>query len=303
MLDLRFVIDYLAYNGIFYLVNEPMQRHTTFQIGGVADIVADPTRRREICDLTRICKTTETPLTVIGNGSNILVSDKGVRGLVIMTDRLRRVSVSGTNTIEAWAGAPIAKAANLARNYSLAGLEFAYGIPGTVGGAVYMNAGAYNRNMDNVVTETEYVDNEGRLKTMKGDEHQFGYRKSVFRDTDFVIVKTVLTLTEGNSAEITAKMNEYTRLRAEKQPLDMPSAGSVFKRPPGFFAGRLVEDSGLKGYQIGGARVSDKHAGFIVNTGNATCGDVIRLIETIRETVLRKFGVELESEIRVIGEA
>ena len=240
---------------------------------------------------------------MIGNGSNILVSDKGVRGLVIMTDRLRRVSVSGTNTIEAWAGAPIAKAANLARNYSLAGLEFAYGIPGTVGGAVYMNAGAYNRNMDNVVTETEYVDNEGRLKTMKGDEHQFGYRKSVFRDTDFVIVKTVLTLTEGNSAEITAKMNEYTRLRAEKQPLDMPSAGSVFKRPPGFFAGRLVEDSGLKGYQIGGARVSDKHAGFIVNTGNATCGDVIRLIETIRETVLRKFGVELESEIRVIGEA
>ena len=303
MLDLRFVIDYLAYNGIFYLVNEPMQRHTTFQIGGVADIVAYPTRRREICDLTRIYKTTETPLTVIGNGSNILVSDKGVRGLVIMTDRLRRVSVSGTNTIEAWAGAPIAKAANLARNYSLAGLEFAYGIPGTVGGAVYMNAGAYNRNMDNVVTETEYVDNEGRLKTMKGDEHQFGYRKSVFRDTDFVIVKTVLTLTEGNSAEITAKMNEYTRLRAEKQPLDMPSAGSVFKRPPGFFAGRLVEDSGLKGYQIGGARVSDKHAGFIVNTGNATCGDVIRLIETIRETVLRKFGVELESEIRVIGEA
>lgn len=130
MVDLRYVIDYLAYNGIFYLVNEPMQRHTTFQIGGVADVVAYPTRRREICDLTRICKTTDTPLTVIGNGSNILVRDKGVRGLVIMTDRLRRVSVSGTNTIEAWAGAPIAKAANLARNYSLAGLEFAYGIPG-----------------------------------------------------------------------------------------------------------------------------------------------------------------------------
>ena len=166
-----------------------------------------------------------------------------------------------------------------------------------------MNAGAYNRNMDNVVTETEYVDDEGRLKTMKGEEHQFGYRKSVFRDTNFVIVKTVLTLTEGDSTEITAKMNEYTRLRAEKQPLDMPSAGSVFKRPPGFFAGRLVEDSGMKGYQIGGARVSDKHAGFIVNTGNATCGDVIRLIETIREAVFRKFGVELESEIRVIGEA
>lgn len=302
MVDLRLVIDYLAYNGIFYMVNEPMQRHTTFQIGGVADIVACPTRRREICDLTRICRTTGAPLTVIGNGSNVLVGDKGVRGLVIMTDRLRRVTVTSANTIEAWAGAPIAKAANLARNYSLAGLEFAYGIPGTVGGAIYMNAGAYNRNMENVVTETEYVDDNGQLKTMRGDEHKFGYRKSVFRDTNFVIVKSTLTLTGGDSAEITAKMNEYTRLRNEKQPLNMPSAGSVFKRPPGYFAGKLIEDCGLKGYQIGGARVSDKHAGFIVNTGNATCGDVLRLIETIRETVLRQFGVNLESEIRVIGE-
>lgn len=302
MTEYKLIIDYLSYNGIFYFIDEPMKKHTTFQIGGSADIVAYPTRRREICDLVRICKISDTFITVLGNGSNILVGDRGIRGLVIMTDRLRRVTVMPDNTIEAWAGAPLSKAANIARNYSLAGLEFAFGIPGTVGGAIHMNAGAYNRQMSNVVTETEYVSEEGKLETVKGEEHGFGYRTSVFKNSNKIIVKSRFSLTEGSIDEITDKMNQYSTLRADKQPLDKPSAGSVFKRPEGHFAGKLIEDCGLKGKQIGGAAVSLKHAGFIVNTGGATCEDVYALIEYVKNTVYTKFGIVLEPEIEVLGE-
>ncbi len=301
MTDHKLIIDYLAYNGIFYLINEPMKRHTTFQIGGAADIVAYPTRRREICDLMRVCAISETPLTVLGNGSNVLINDKGLQGLVLMTDRLHRISVLPDNTIEAWAGAHLSKVAAIARNYSLAGLEFAFGIPGTVGGAIYMNAGAYNRQMNNVVIETEYVSEEGKLETLRGDEHRFGYRTSFFKNTSNIVIKTFIRLTEGNPAQINEKMNQYTQARRDKQPLELPSAGSIFKRPEGYFAGKLIEDCGLKGKRMGGAMVSEKHAGFIVNTGGATSRDVQELIEHIQKEVYQQFGVQLETEVRFLG--
>lgn len=302
MAGLQKIIYYLAQNGIFNMVNETMAKHTSFRIGGMADVVVYPTRRKEICDLVKICKAEGVPYTVLGNGTNVLISDKGIRGLIIMTDRLSRVTVKDDGTIEAWAGASLARVANLAKNYSLTGMEFAYGIPGSIGGAIYMNAGAYNRQMCNIVYETEYIDGEGNIKTLKGEEHNFGYRHSFFRENEGIVTRTILKLSEGDLLEIMSKMNEYTTLRNEKQPLDKPSAGSVFKRPEGYFAGKLIEDCGLKGASVGGAMVSPKHAGFIVNEGGATCADVCALVAKVKETVKEQFGVELQEEIKVIGE-
>ncbi len=302
MTGLQQIIYYLARNGIFNMVNETMAKHTSFKIGGMADIVVYPTRRKEICELVKICKETGFPYTVLGNGTNVLISDKGIRGLVIMTDRLSRVTVKEDGTIEAWAGASLARVANLAKNYSLTGMEFAYGIPGSVGGAVYMNAGAYNRQMCNIIQSTEYIDGEGNIKMLHGEEHNFGYRHSFFKDNEGIVTRTFIKLNEGDLLDIMNKMNEYTTLRNEKQPLDMPSAGSVFKRPEGYFAGKLIEDCGLKGVSIGGAQVSPKHAGFIVNKGGATCEDVCALVAKIKGDVKEQFGVELQEEIRVLGE-
>ncbi len=296
------LINYATHNGIFNFVNEPMSKHTTFRIGGRADMLIYPTKRRELIDLIQICKEENIELAIIGNGSNVLVSDKGIRGLVIMTDRLNRITFREDGTVEAWAGAPLARVANLAKNYSLTGMEFAFGIPGSVGGAVYMNAGAYNRQMAGIVEETEYITPDGEIKTIYGDEHKFGYRTSFFKENGGIIIRTVMRLSEGNSEDIVAKMQEYTTARNEKQPLDKPSAGSVFKRPEGYFAGKLIEDAGLKGVSVGGAMVSPKHAGFIVNTGVATCKDVLTLIAKIKEEVFNKFGVQLQEEIQFIGE-
>ena len=301
MTNLKPILDYLIYNGLFYLINEPMNRHTTFQIGGPADIVVYPTRRREICDLVRICRAEDIPYISLGNGSNVLVSDAGIRGLVIMTDRMHRITVDNDSRIEAWAGAPLSRVATIAKNYQLSGLEFAFGIPGTIGGAVYMNAGAYNHQMNQVITATEYVDGEGQLCTVEGDDHQFGYRTSCFKDTNHIIVKTHLQLSPGKESEIFELMKQYTQARKEKQPLELPSAGSAFKRPEGFFAGKLIEDCGLKGRRVGGAEVSTKHAGFIVNVGGAKAKDVLDLVDIIKTEVLQKFGVELEPEIKFIG--
>ena len=301
MKNLKPILDYLVYNDLFYLVNEPMNRHTTFQIGGPADLMVYPTRRREICDLVRICRTHDIPYTTLGNGSNILVSDAGIRGLVIMTDRLHRITVGNNGNIEAWAGAPLSRVATIAKNYQLTGLEFAFGIPGSIGGAIYMNAGAYNRQMNNVITATEYVDEEGNLCTVEGEAHQFGYRTSCFKDTRHIIVKTHLQLAFGNETEIADLMKQYTQARKEKQPLELPSAGSTFKRPEGYFAGKLIEDCGLKGRRIGGAEVSTKHAGFIVNVGGAKATDVLALVDAVKTEVKEKFGVELEPEIKFLG--
>ena len=301
MKNLKPILDYLVYNDLFYLVNEPMLRHTTFQIGGPADLMVYPTRRREICDLVRICRSHNIPYTALGNGSNILVSDSGIRGLVIMTDRMHRITVGNHGTIEAWAGAPLSRVATIAKNYGLTGLEFAFGITGSIGGAVYMNAGAYNRQMNNVITATEYVDEEGNLCTVEGDAHRFGYRTSCFKDTRHIIVKTRLQLESGDEEAIADLMKQYTQARKEKQPLEMPSAGSTFKRPEGYFAGKLIEDCGLKGRQVGGAQVSTKHAGFIVNVGGAKATDVLELVQVVKAEVQEKFGVALEPEIKFLG--
>lgn len=296
------LINYATHNGIFNFVNEPMSKHTTFRIGGRADMLIYPTKRKEITELIEMCNAENIEYVILGNGSNVLVSDKGIRGLVIMTDRLNRITFREDGTVEAWAGAPLARVANLAKNYSLTGMEFAFGIPGSVGGAVYMNAGAYNRQMCNIVEETEYISPEGKIQTVYGENHKFGYRTSFFKENGGAIIRTVMRLSEGNAEEINAKMQEYTSQRAAKQPLDKPSAGSVFKRPEGYFAGKLIEDAGLKGVSVGGAQVSPKHAGFIVNTGVATCKDVLTLIDKIKDEVYKKFGVELQEEIQFIGE-
>ncbi len=301
MTTLKPVLDYLIYNGLFYLINEPMNRHTTFQIGGPADIVVYPTRRREICDLVQLCRAEHIPYTALGNGSNILVSDAGIRGLVILTDRMHRITVGNDGLIEAWAGAPLSRVATLAKNHHLSGMEFAFGIPGSMGGAVYMNAGAYNRQISNVITQTEYVDDTGKLCILTGDEHKFGYRTSFFKNTQHIIVKTHLQLTPGNQAQISDLMKQYTQARKEKQPLELPSAGSAFKRPEGHFAGKLIEDCGLKGRRVGGAEVSVKHAGFIVNVGGAKASDVLELVNIVKTEVMDKFGIELEPEIKFIG--
>lgn len=301
MTDLKPVIDYLTYNALFFLVHEPMNRHTTFQIGGPADLVAYPTRRRELCDLMKICKAREIPLTVLGNGSNVLVGDAGIRGLTLMTDRLHRITVGADSSIEAWAGASLSHLCSIAKNYSLSGLEFAFGIPGSVGGAVVMNAGAYGGAMKDVTVSTEYVSEQGELCVARGEEQGFGYRTSAFQGNSRIVIRSTFSLTPADGDAVTAKMKEYAAARREKQPLELPSAGSAFKRPENNFAGKLIEEAGLKGAHVGGAFVSEKHAGFIVNKGGASAADVLKLMELVRDTVYRRTGIALEAEIKKVG--
>ena len=278
-------------------VNEPLKNHTTFKVGGPADILVTPTSKEELI----ACLKLDVPKFVMGNGSNLIVKDNGIRGLVIKTTKVNNITLDG-NIIEAEVGAFLGKISIFARENSLTGFEFASGIPGTVGGGVSMNAGAYGGEMKDVVIETTYCDLEGNIYTINNVEHEFGKRKSFFTGKDFVVLSTKIKLNEGNREEIASKMEELKVSRNTKQPVTMPSAGSIFKRPEGHFAGKLIEDSGLKGYTIGGAQVSTLHAGFIVNIGNATAKDILDLIKYIQETVMRNYGVELETEVKVVGE-
>ena len=301
MTNLKPILDYLIYNGLFYLINEPMNRHTTFQIGGPADIVVYPTRRREICDLVRICRTEDIPYISLGNGSNVLVSDAGIRGLVIMTDRMHRITVDNDSRIEAWAGAPLSRVATIAKNYQLSGLEFAFGIPGSVGGGVFMNAGAYGGEMSQVIKSVLCYDAENK-KTVEllREECNFSYRHSVFMENKkIVVLGASFELAKGDWEEIEAVCRKNMTARREKQPLEYPSCGSAFKRPQGHFAGKLIEDCGLKGFTVGGAQISEKHAGFVVNLGGATAADVRATLELIQEKVKEKSGVELEPEVQI----
>lgn len=279
------------------LINEPMKNHTTFRVGGNADILVIPSSKEELIE----CLKLDVPKFVMGNGSNLVVKDGGIRGLVIKTTNLKNLEIN-ENVIDADAGCMLAKISMVARDNLLAGLEFASGIPGTLGGAVYMNAGAYGGEMKDIVVETTYADLSGNIYTISNDKHEFGKRKSFFTGKDFVILSSKMKLNEGVFDEIKEKMEEYKASRNSKQPVTLPSAGSIFKRPEGYFAGKLIEDSGLKGYRIGGAEVSTLHAGFIVNVDNATSKDVIDLIKHIQDEVMKKFGVELETEVRIIGE-
>lgn len=282
--------------------NEPMSRHTSFKIGGAADCLVSVTGEGEIVKVIGYCRDKNISYLVMGNGSNMLVGDKGIRGVVIkIASDMADISVDGT-TITAQSGILLSKLSNTALKSSLIGLEFAGGIPGTLGGGVFMNAGAYGGEMRDVVESVRYITASGEIKTAYRDELDFAYRHSMFCGTDNIILSATMKLEEGNADEIKAKMADFAQRRSDKQPLSMPSAGSTFKRPEGYFAGKLIEDAGLKGFSIGGAEVSEKHSGFVVNKGGASAKDVLDLVEYVQKDVKEKFGVTLEPEIRLVGE-
>ena len=282
--------------------DEPMKKHTTFRIGGSADIFCEPKNAQELSDILLIAKQYNIKPVIIGNGSNLLVSDKGIRGIVIkIGEKLADIEVNGTK-ITAGAGALLSKIANVAYKNSLSGFECLSGIPGSFGGAIYMNAGAYGAEISHVICEALCVNSDGELVTVKKEDMALSYRHSSFMENGFIIISATVELQHGEQSEIGEKMKELTKCRTEKQPLNFPSAGSTFKRPEGYFAGKLIEDCGLKGFSIGGAKVSEKHAGFVINYNNATADDVLALIEHIQNEVYKKFGVNLETEVRLTGE-
>lgn len=281
------------------LCDEPMKKHTSFKIGGNADFMVLPENMKQIKDIVSLLKEHGIRITVVGNGSNLLVDDDGISGVVIKIAKNFSNVVASDNTLIARSGVLLSKLANVALENSLTGLEFAAGIPGTLGGAVVMNAGAYGGEIKDVVIETTYMNSECEIVTIRGAEHGFGYRTSVFGKDD-IILESTLVLKKGNKEEISGKMSELNAQRREKQPLEFPSAGSAFKRPEGYFAGKLIQDAGLKGFKIGGASVSEKHSGFIVSDGTATCSDVLALIEHVQNEVYKQFGVKLDPEVRYI---
>ena len=281
-------------------LNEPMSRHTTFKIGGAADVFAMPQTEKDVLFAVSLCRENGVPFYIVGNGSNLLVRDKGFRGVIIRPD-LKELSIDG-NKITAGAGTMLGAVARLAADNSLTGLEFASGIPGTTGGGVCMNAGAYGGELKDVIETVEILTREGEIKTISCAEAEFGYRTSGIMKTGAIVLETVFALEKGNKDDILDKMNTLNSQRREKQPLEYPSAGSTFKRPEGYFAGKLIDDCGLRGFSVGDAQVSEKHCGFVVNKGNATAKDVLELMEKVSEKVYEKFGVKLEPEVRVIGE-
>lgn len=290
----------LGHNNV--LENEPMKLHTTFKVGGPADWFLTPESEEQLIETVSAVRNVKMPYFILGNGSNLLVGDKGIRGVVInICKNMDKIEVTG-DEIYAEAGAILSRVSNAALSEGLAGMEFASGIPGSIGGAVYMNAGAYEHEMKEIVKSVRYMNLQGDVTEAKNDECCFGYRTSLFSNKNYVIIGCTLKLKRDDRDAIKARVADYTKRRVSKQPLEKPSAGSTFKRPVGYFAGGLIEQAGLKGYSIGGAQVSEKHAGFIINTGDATAKDVIELIEYVKTTVYEKFNVMLEPEIKMIGE-
>ena len=280
------------------LRGEPLKNHTTFKIGGPVELLVTPKSRDQLISVrTLLIKSGIAPL-ILGNGSNILAADGWISRIAVKTDEGNSDTVRNGDIIWAGSGVLLSRLSMTAQRNGLTGLEFAYGIPGTLGGAVYMNAGAYGSEMKEIVLETEVIDAEGQIKTLT--EHDFAYRRSRFFTSGEIILSSRLKLQFGEAEQIMQKMGEFLAKRKASQPLDVPSAGSVFKRPKAGFAAALIDEAGLKGFSIGGAEVSAKHAGFIVNRNGATCDDVLRLIEHVVKTVQRIFGVELEPEIRYI---
>ena len=282
--------------------NAPMAPYTTFQIGGPADILVLPETDEAFCFALKALKQADIPVTVIGAGSNLLVSDRGVRGAVLRAAKSFSAIKQEGNDLIAEAGVSLARLAAFALSVGLSGLEFAGGIPGSLGGAVYMNAGAYGGEMRQVVVTTDYLTADGKAETVTGEEHAFSYRKSVFTHKNCVILRSRLKLTPKEPSEISAMMQDFNSRRRDKQPLNFPSAGSFFKRPEGHFAGALIENAGLKGLSVGGAQISEKHAGFIINTGGATAQDVCDLMELVKQKVFEDTGVTLEPEVQFLGE-
>ena len=276
--------------------DEVMSAHTTFRVGGPADYFASPSDVDQVAGLIELCRKCEIPYFVLGNGSNLLVSDVGYRGMIInIMDNMNGITVDG-DVITAQAGAKLVRVSRLARDNSLTGLEFASGIPGTIGGAVYMNAGAYGGEMKDVVTSVKVMDADGHIYDMSSDELDFSYRHSAVEAEGLIVLEVTMKLAAGVQQDIDDRMKELSDSRRTKQPLEYPSAGSTFKRPEGYFAGKLIMDAGLRGYSVGGAQVSEKHCGFVVNRGGATAADVTGLIRDVQ------IGVMLEPEVKMLGD-
>ena len=284
------------------LINEPMSKHTSFKIGGPADVIALPANEEELQALLKRAKDNGIPVTLIGNGSNLLVRDKGIRGLVIkLGNMLCKIEAEGER-LSFGSGVSLAVASRKAADLELTGMEFAVGIPGSIGGAVYMNAGAYDGEMSKVVESVRVIDTNGDLMLLKAEQLEFAYRKTKLQKSGLIVTEVNLKLEPGCKDDITSKMADFSHRRISKQPLELPSAGSMFKRPVGYFAGTLIEQTGLKGYTVGGAQVSEKHAGFVVNVGGATAADVLQLIKDVQNKVFSAHGVQLEPEVLVLGE-
>lgn len=283
-------------------INEPMNRHTTFRIGGPADYFLRPSSSEEVKGILEICKEESLQYFILGNGSNLLVSDEGYRGVIIQLYRnYGGLTVEGTE-IRAGAGVLLSQIAAAARNESLTGFEFAGGIPGTLGGAVVMNAGAYGGELKDVLKEAVVMDREGNIFTVPVEKLAMGYRTSLVKTAGYLVLEVVISLKKGSQEEIRDTMKDLADRRISKQPLEYPSAGSTFKRPEGYFAGKLIMDAGLRGYQVGGAQVSEKHCGFVINKGNATAADVCRLMADVQAKVQEQFGVTLEPEVKFLGD-
>lgn len=284
------------------LTDESMKKHTTFRAGGLADYYVTPAGKNALRDILLLCGNSGMKYYIVGNGSNLLVGDRGIRGVVINTSaKMNNVYVEG-NVIAAQAGCTLAKTARAALNADLTGMEFAAGIPGTVGGAVVMNAGAYGSDISRVITRAEVLTAEGEFKMLTADELELGYRTSCIEKNDYIVTEAFFELKPGRHEEIAAYMEELAAKRREKQPLEFPSAGSTFKRPEGYFAGKLIMDSGLAGLRVGGASISTKHCGFVINDMDGTAGDILKLCNETARIVKEKYNVSLEMEVKRLGE-
>jgi len=283
-------------------IDEPMSKHTTFRIGGPAQAFVTPQTTEELGQIVLLCNAEKTPFFMLGHGSNLLVSDKGMKGIVIqLYNNYSDFKIEG-NLVKAQAGIMLCKLGQAVRDAGLTGFEFAAGIPGTLGGAVMMNAGAYGGEMKDIVRTVQLMDREGNLFEKTGEEMEFAYRHSIVEEKDYIVLGASLELEYGERKEIESRMEELAAARRTKQPLEFPSAGSTFKRPEGYFAGKLIMDAGLRGYQVGGAQVSEKHCGFVINKDGATSADVLQLITDVRQRVYDKFQVELEPEVKMVGD-
>ena len=284
------------------VTDEPMSRHTTFRCGGPATLFLRPGNEDELVRVVSLLKDKKEPYMLLGNGSNLLVSDKGYEGAVISLERLTEIRLEGDTAVYAQAGALNSGIASFARSNSLTGFEFAAGIPGTIGGAMIMNAGAYGGEMKLITKAVRVISPKGEVLEMSAADCDFGYRTSALKREGYVVLSAVLQLCKGNEKDITDLMTELALKRKEKQPLEYPSAGSTFKRPEGYFAGKLIEDAGLRGFSVGDAAVSEKHCGFVINKGKATSADIYRLIKEVQKRVLEDSGVMLEPEVILVGE-
>ena len=301
--------QYKKFEGLFkefyksenVILDAEMKKYVHFRVGGPADILLIPENKEQVIKSIEICRENNIPYYVVGNGSNLLVRDGGIKGVVIKLNEVKNIKIDG-EIIEAESGAMLKDVSNAAVENSLTGFEFACGIPGTVGGAVFMNAGAYDGEVSNVIESAEVIDNNGEIKILTKDELELGYRSSIVMKKHYIVLSARFNLEYGEVRKIKEIVNDLTCKRESKQPLEYPSAGSTFKRPTGYYAGKLIQDAGLKGYSIGGAAVSEKHSGFVINKNNATAKDILDLIEHIQNEVKNQFGVDLHPEVRIIGE-